>query len=243
MRLVIVLAVAAAVTIMFGAILVAASMVMRLLTRNDPTNMVRLGLDAMAAGVAFGLVVLVIFAVARIGTAGRSRPRVATAEHRRGDPGPRPAPASHGRSPGRGTSQEQRQDRFRAGAPGPGSGHGPRSGRPSVLRPTNVYSPGGLLDVPRDGRAPGPPGGQAIPEILRTAGLPHPPPPAPPGWGGAQPPRPGYHPGMNQGSGGPAAVCPRRPAAARHTTARPHATPGGAAARSCDAAPRSRTAP
>ena len=110
-------------------------------------------------------------------------------------------------------SQEQRQDRFRAGAPGPGSGHRSRSGRPSVLSPTNVYSPGGLLDVPRDGRAPGTPGGQAVPEILRNAGPPAPPPPpAPPGRAGAQPPRPGYQPGMNQG---PAARPPYAPAASR----------------------------
>ena len=128
MRLVIVLAVAAAVTVMFGAILVAASVVMRLLTKHEPANMTRLGLDVVAAGVAFGLVVLVVFAIARIGTAGRSRPPVGTADHRRGTAGPQPAAASHGhgKSPGRGTSQGHRQDRLRAGAPAAGSGHGGR---------------------------------------------------------------------------------------------------------------------
>ena len=67
-RLVIVLAVAAAVTVMFGAILVAASVVMRLVTKHEPANMTRLGLDVVATGVVFGLVVLVVFAIARIGT-------------------------------------------------------------------------------------------------------------------------------------------------------------------------------
>ena len=40
---------------------------MRLLTSHDPANMTRLGMDVVAAGVAFGLVVLVVFAIARIG--------------------------------------------------------------------------------------------------------------------------------------------------------------------------------
>ena len=66
-RLVIVLSVAAAVTIMLGAILVAASVVMRSLTRHQPAHMTQLGLDLVAAGIAFGLVVLVAFAIVRIG--------------------------------------------------------------------------------------------------------------------------------------------------------------------------------
>ena len=209
---------------MLGAILVAASVVMRLVTRHEPAHMTRLGLDVVAAGVAFGLVVLVVFAIARIGTAGRSRPPVGTADHRRGTVGPQPAAASHGKSSGRGPSQGHRQDRLHAGAPAAGSGHGghggARSVRPPVLSPTNVYSPGGLLDVPRDGRAPGTPGGQPIPEILRTAG----PPPSPgargasaggrsqerppPGRAGANPPRPGYQPGMNPGGPGRAPYVP-----------------------------------
>ena len=186
MRLVIVLAVAAAVTVMLGAILVAASVVMRLLTRHEPANMTRLGLDVVAAGVVFGLVVLVLFAIARIGTGGASRPPVAAAQHRRGAVGPQPEAASpeYGQPSGRGTSQGHRQDRLRAGARPAGSGQGgARSGRPSVLNPTNVYSPGGLLDMPRDGRAPGAPAGQDIPEILRTAGPP--PRPGAPGGPGA----------------------------------------------------------
>src|SRR5207249_9914245 len=35
---------------------------------------------------------------------------------------------------------------------------------------SSVYSPGGLIDMPGGGRAPGTPGGQDVPEILRTAG-------------------------------------------------------------------------
>src|SRR5271169_4829609 len=99
---------------MLGALLVAANVVIRLLTRQDPTNMTRLGLDVVAAGVAFGLVVLVVFAIVRIGTAGRSRPPAGIADHRRGTVAPQPA-ASHGpgRSSGRGTPQGQRQDRLR----------------------------------------------------------------------------------------------------------------------------------
>ena len=201
---------------------------MRLLTRHEPAYLTGLGLDVVAAGVAFGLVVLVVFVIARIRTAGKSRPPVGTADHRRGTAGPQPAAShGHGKSSGRGTSQGHRQDRLRAGAPAAGSGHGGRDGgarssRPPVLKPTNVYTPGGLLDVPRDGRAPGTAGGQAIPEILRTAG---PPPPgvpgAPgsppggrsqdrpsPGWSGGQP-RPGYQqPGMNPGGPGRAPYIP-----------------------------------
>ena len=229
-RLVTVLSVAAAVTVMLGAILVAASVVMRLLTRHQPAHMARLGLDVVAAGIGFGLVVLVGFAIARIGGPGRSRPSPGRADHRKGAARPHPAPASggHGRSPGHGRSQGQShgKDRLRAGAPPAGSGHAGRDGgtrpaRPPVLKPTNVYSPGGLIDVPRDGRAPG---GQDIPEILRTAG-PTPAagaPPAgapaggrsqdrpPPGRAGA-PPRPGYQPGMGPGGPGRAPYPPGGP--------------------------------
>ena len=94
----------------------------------------------------------------------------------------------------------RRRSAFRAAAP---------------AEPTNVYSPGGLIDLPGDSRAPGTPDGQDIPEILRTAGpgpAPGGPVPGahaggrgqdrpPPGRAGPQPPRPGYPPGMN-----PAAV-------------------------------------
>ena len=110
-RLVIILAVAAAVTVMLGAILVAASVVMRLLTRHDPANITRLGMDVVAAGVAFGLVVLVVFAIARIGTArkvpaacryGGSPAEGASARNRRHPTGP----ASHqGAAHRRGTAR------------------------------------------------------------------------------------------------------------------------------------------
>ena len=198
---------------------------MRMVTKHQPAHMTRLGLDVVAAGIAFGLVVLVVFAIGRIGGAGRSRPRAGRADHRRGAPRPEPAASrGHGRSPGHGQDRAQtgaqRAGAQRGGAPSVG-GHagrdgGARSGRPSVLNPTSVYSPGGLIDMPGDGRAPGTPGGQDIPEILRTAG----PGPArggpgpgaqtggrgqdrpPSGRAGPQPPRPGYQPGMNPGGPG-----------------------------------------
>ena len=57
-RLVIVLSVAAAVTVVIGAILMA---------MHQPAHMSRLGLDVAVAGVAFGVVVLVMFVIGRIG--------------------------------------------------------------------------------------------------------------------------------------------------------------------------------
>ena len=53
-RLVIALSVAVAVTVMIGAILIAASVVMRMVTKHQPAHMTRLGLDVVAAGIAFG---------------------------------------------------------------------------------------------------------------------------------------------------------------------------------------------
>jgi len=225
-RLVIVLSVAAAVTVMIGVILMAVGAIMRMVTKHQPAHVTRLGLDVAAAGIAFGLVVLVVFAIARIGGAGKPRPRAGRADHRRGAARQEPAAASraHGRSPGHG------KDRLRA-AP-PAGGHagrdgGARSARPHVLNPTNVYSPGGLIDVPRDGHGPGAPGGQDIPEILRTAGpgpasrgpAPGGPVPGAPAGGRAQdrpssgrpgppPPRHGYPPGMNPGGPGRAPYGP-----------------------------------
>src|SRR6266851_4380932 len=66
---------------MLGAILVVASVVMRLFTRHPAGPIIRLGLDVVAAGIAFGLVVLVVFAITRIGASGRSRPSGGTAHH------------------------------------------------------------------------------------------------------------------------------------------------------------------
>src|SRR5947208_283464 len=172
---------------MIGAILIAASVVMRMVTKHQPAHMARLGLDVVAAGIAFGLVVLVVFAIGRIGGAGRSRPRAGQADHRRGATRPEPAASrGHGTSPGHGKDGAQtgaqrvgaqQASAQQAGAQrggGPSGGHAgrggsTRSGRPPVLNPTSVYSPGGLIDMPGDGRAPGTPG-QDIPEILRTAG-------------------------------------------------------------------------
>src|SRR5947207_4009681 len=161
---------------MLGALLLAASVAMPHVTKHPPlppAHLARMGLYVVAAGAAFGLVVLVIFAFGRRGNAGKPRPGPAPAGHRReaargqspAPPGPAgaagPDPAGHGRD----------QDRGRAAAAGDrhaGRG-GARSGRPPVLNPTNVYTPGGLIGAPRDGHAPAAPDGQPIPEILRTA--------------------------------------------------------------------------
>ena len=104
MRLVLVLAVAAAVTVMIGAILVAVGPVMRMVTKRQPAHLTRLGLDVIAAGIAFGLVVLVVFAVTRIGRAGRRRSRTGRTGHRRGAARQEPAAATrgHGRPSGHG---------------------------------------------------------------------------------------------------------------------------------------------
>jgi hypothetical protein len=112
-RLVIVLSVAAAVTIVLGATLVAASVIRRLLTGHQLANMTRLGLDVVAVGVAFGLVVLVAFVIARIGTTGRSGRPAGTADHRQG--AARPQTAASARGPGK--SSGHSQDRLQAGAP------------------------------------------------------------------------------------------------------------------------------
>jgi hypothetical protein len=222
MRLVIVLSVAAAATVMLGVILIAASVVMRLLTKGQPANMARLGLDLVAAGIVFGLVVLVVFGITRIATAGRPRTSGGGADYRRGTSRQQAAPSSSGpgKSPGHGRGQGNGKERQRAGARPAGGG---RSARP--LNPTNVYTPGGLIDVPRDRRAPGMPAGQPIPEILRTAG---PPPasaasaPGTPGggwgqdwpssaWARTQPPHPGHQPGMHPGGSGRGAYAPGGP--------------------------------
>ena len=71
-RLVIVLSVAAAVTVMIGAILVAAGPVMRMVTKRQPAHLTRLGLDVIAAGIAFGLVVLVVFGPQKLPELARS---------------------------------------------------------------------------------------------------------------------------------------------------------------------------
>src|SRR6201986_4368649 len=202
---------------MIGAILVAVGPVMRVVTRRQPAHLTRLGLDGIAAGIAFGLVVLLVFAIVRISGAGVRGRRKGKTGHRRGAvrQDPAAAPGGQGTSPGQG------QDRLRAGT-APAGGHAPREGaarfaRPPLLNPPNAYSPGGLIDVPRDGRQPGKPGGEDSPEILRTAG-PAPAPRAwvsgrsqdrpPPGQAGPQPPRHRYPPCMNPGSPGRAAYGP-----------------------------------
>ena len=188
--------------------------------RRQPAHLTRLGLDVIAAGVAFGLVVLVVFAIARIGGAGKRGPR----KGRTGSPARSRPPGPRGGPPRAWRVTGAWQGRAPAGTPA-GGGHAARDGaarsaRPPLLNPTNVYSPGGLIDVPRDGHGSGTPGGEDIPEILRTAG------PGPanaagagdsaggrsqdrpsPGRAGPQS-RHGYPPGMNPGGPGRAPYGP-----------------------------------
>ena len=216
---------------------------MRLLTSHDPVNMVRLGLDVVAAGVAFGLVVLVVFAIARIGTAGRSRPPAGTADHRRGTGGPQPTAAVP-------RARQVSAAWHIAGAPpGPAPrwcpGHRQRSRR-SALRSAVRAEPDECVltgrparraqgwSRARDARRPGHPGN---PADRRTAASPG---SASPGSVGAgsvgvgsvgrrMEPGPAVaRPGRSQaaasrlparhesGRSRPGALCPRRPAAASH---------------------------
>ena len=115
-RLVIILSVVSAVMVIAGGILVVASTATHLIGRRPGSHYTSLGVALGAAGLAVGLVTLLVFAFTR---AGRSRRR----------------PAGH---------------RRRAAA-SPGSAR--ERGR--ALKPTSVYSPGGLIDVPRDARTPG----------------------------------------------------------------------------------------
>ena len=202
---------------------------------HQPAHMPRLGLDVAVAGVAFGVVVLVVFAIGRIG--GRAGPgrgpagRITGAE----PPAPSPRRPPAGIAGHRGTARTGRpgtqqpvlsssrysaawRSAARRSVAGGHAGRdgAARSGRPPLLNPTSVYTPGGLIDPPGEGRAPGTPDGQDIPEILRTAGpAPAPGGPVPgahaggrgqerppSGWAGPQPPRPGFPPGMNPGGPG-----------------------------------------
>src|ERR1017187_1360 len=65
MRLVVILSVAGAATVTLGVILVILGLAMRSLTRQPAGSMTRVGLDVGAAGIAFGLIVLVVFAFTR----------------------------------------------------------------------------------------------------------------------------------------------------------------------------------
>src|SRR5580698_10626547 len=99
MRLVLFLAVAAAATVMAGALLVAASVVLRHVTKHPPVppaHVARIGLYVAAAGVAFGLVVLVLFAVGRLGRSRVSKPETTPSGHHQEAPRPQAAePPGH----------------------------------------------------------------------------------------------------------------------------------------------------
>src|SRR5580704_4894969 len=178
-----------------GGILVVASTVTHLIGRRPGSPVASLGVALGVAGLAVGLVTLLVFAFTRTG----SRRRPAGHRHR--------------------------------GAAYQGSGRA----RGRALNPTNVYSQGGLIDVPRDARtpasargaprspgfdtaqetvrAPGPQGARETfrPPVAAAAsrGTPNAPPAtgrpgtAPP-WPGHQagaPPAPAPAPGMGAGTG------------------------------------------
>ena len=109
-RLVIVLSVAAAVTVAIGIILVAADPVMRLLAKRQPAHLTRLGLDVIAVGITFGLVVLAVFAIVRIGGLGRRRPGKGRTDRRRGAARQGSATASRGRGRSPGLGQDRLRD-------------------------------------------------------------------------------------------------------------------------------------
>ena len=115
MRLVTTLSVVSAVMIVAGGILVAASRAAHVTGHPAEGHISSLGVALGVAGLAVGLVTLLIFAVTRGGKSAHRKP----ASHRR----------------------RARQ----AAAPGRERGQ--------VLNPTTVYTPGGLIDVPRDVRA------------------------------------------------------------------------------------------
>jgi len=196
-RLAITLMVISAVMVVAGGILMVAG-------KRSGGHVTSLGAPLAVAGLAVGLVALLVFLPTRGGRSARRRP----ASHRR-----------------------------RAAASA-----GPGRQRKGVLDPTTVYSPGGLIDVPRDARAPGsagttrtpgfydpsegirPPGPQGAREPFRppTAGsAPHSGPgEARPSAGRmGPPPRPGYPPGAQPVAGassgrrspGPAGRPPHQP--------------------------------
>ena len=132
-------------------------------------------LAVIAAGIAFGLggpggvrhrsdrgeAAKALAAEGQDGSPARSRP----ARTRR----PPVGMAGH-----RGDHSGHGKDGLGSGTPA-GGGHTARDGaarsaRSPLLNPTYVDPPGGLIDVPRDGHGSGTPGGEDIPEILRTAG-------------------------------------------------------------------------
>src|SRR5579875_4014394 len=74
-RLVIALSVAGAATVMLGAILLVMGLAMRVVSRHAAGQVAVLGLALAAAGTAFGLVTLLVFALTRALPAARTRPR------------------------------------------------------------------------------------------------------------------------------------------------------------------------
>src|ERR1700691_2531835 len=126
---------------MLSVILVILGAVMHLAVKHPAGGITRLGLDVVVAGIAFGLIVLVVFV------------------------------ATRGRAPGRSPGSSAGADRGKSAGRQPlaAASGGSRSARPHVMNPTTVYSPGGLFDAPGDTRGPASPAGHGAPGGPGTA--------------------------------------------------------------------------
>ncbi|HEY6294802.1 MAG TPA: hypothetical protein VIX15_03985, partial [Streptosporangiaceae bacterium] len=193
-RLVLPGAVAGAVLVLLGAFSLGASITRRLDSKHPSGRIATLGLPVGFALIAAGLLVLLVCTLlkprpSRRRSAHAAKPR-SQADHQR-----RAA-----------VSDEPDHERVRAGAPAagrpePDAGARSRRNREQVLNPTTVYSPGGLLDIPRDARAPE---SAVTPEGPWPQGTPGPYAPGPLGAQASQasqgraggPSRPLYQPGM-----------------------------------------------
>jgi hypothetical protein len=149
MRLVISLAVVSAAAVLLGLALVVMSTAAHVVSRRPAGHVTVLGLALGAAGIAVGLVALLV-AFTRAGGSTRGGSRQAGSDRRH--------PESHRHR----AATSRRQERARAGVgaaerePGQPPRDSPsRPRRDQILSPTTVYSPRDLLDVPRDARAPG----------------------------------------------------------------------------------------
>ena len=223
MPLVITLAVVSAVAVTLGLTLVIMSTAAHVVSSRPADHVTTLGLALGAAGIVVGLATLLVFAFTRGGrsTRGQGRPGRAAAD-RRHTPGHRRRAAT---SPGQDRDQAA-TDAAERGPDQPADDSRSRPRRGQVLNPTTLYSPRGLLDVPRDARASGsagpagavPPPGSAGPQRaaspLESAGPPRAAPP-PAGRTGAPRPWPQHQPAAYSAGPGwgppPAARPPQQP--------------------------------
>src|SRR5579875_3757507 len=172
-RLVIALSVAGAATVMLGAILLVMGLAMRVVSRHAAGQVAVLGLALAAAGTAFGLVTLLVFALTRALPAARTRPRGTggpggTGDYRTRRRGGQVLSPTGVYSPG-----------GLLGAPRDARAHPPAgaAGRPPWPAGAQAPWPAGA-QAPRPGRPPGmaaPGPGRADPSGVRQHGIPEPP--------------------------------------------------------------------